>query len=363
MQSGTLDLASGAAKVEYTADEPTMLYLEVKGPTGRPFTYGAAVEPLQLRPVHPRPRDFDRFWRRKIEELKAVPENAVVTPGESNRPGVDYSTIQMDHVNGTHVYGQMAKPSKPGKYPAVLVLQWASPPYPLAKSWVTDPASQGWLALNIEPHDVIVNGTPEYYRNLPSTLRNYAGTHQDDLDKNYFVEMYLRDYRAVEYLTHCPDWDGKTLLVMGTSMGGQQSLAVCGLHPRVTHMIVNEPAGCDMNASQHGRQLGYPNFNVRDENVAAVAPYIDGINFARNIRATSLVAMGFTDNVAPPAGIWTAFNQIRGRKEAAPMFDSPHNNTATPQQQRPFTQRAAEWMDALVKGQKLEVQTHDKKGR
>jgi cephalosporin-C deacetylase-like acetyl esterase len=38
--------------------------------------------------------------------------------------------------------------------------------------------------------------------------------------------MYLGDYRAVEYLASLPDWDGKTLVVMGTSMGGQQSLCV-----------------------------------------------------------------------------------------------------------------------------------------
>jgi len=55
--------------------------------------------------------------------------------------------------------------------------------------------------------------------------------------------MYLADYRAVEYLASRPDWTAKTLVVMGTSMGGQQSLAVAGLNPKITHLIVNEPAG------------------------------------------------------------------------------------------------------------------------
>ena len=68
---------------------------------------------------------------------------------------VEYATIKMDHINGTHVYGQMAKPKNDGKFPAMVIFQWASPPYPLQKPWVTDRAAEGWLALNIEPHDVL----------------------------------------------------------------------------------------------------------------------------------------------------------------------------------------------------------------
>ena len=58
--------------------------------------------------------------------------------------------------------------------------------------------------------------------------------------------------------------------------------------------------------------------------------------------------MGFIDDTAPPVGIWTAFNQIRGAKEAAPMIDLPHNHLATPAQQAPYTSRSEECLDALV---------------
>lgn len=357
LRSGELDLSSGGATIEATLKRPAMLYLEL-GPAGaKPQTFGAAVAPMKLRPVVPKPKDFDAFWKRKLAELHAVPENPVLTPGNSYKPEVDYATIRMDHVNGTHVYGQIAKPKKTGKYPAMLVLQWASPPYPLQPAWVVEPASQGWLVLNIEPHDVLPTEPPAYYAALPDALKNYASIGQNDREKSYFVEMYQRDVRAADYLAKRPDWDGKTLVVMGTSMGGQQSLATAGLCPKVTHMIVNEPAGCDLNAALHGRQEGYPFFPVNDPKVMETARYVDAVNFAPRIRATSLVAMGFTDNIAPPAGIWTAFNEIKGRKEAAPMPDSPHNNFATPAQQRPYTARSAEWLSALVKGQKIPKKT------
>jgi lysophospholipase L1-like esterase len=162
--------------------------------------------------------------------------------------------------------------------------------------------------------------------------------------------MYLADYRAVDYLARRPDWDGRTLVVMGTSMGGQQSLAVAGLHPQVTHVVVNEPAGCDTNGPLHGRASGYPNWPADDPRVMKTALYFDPVNFAPRIKATSLVAIGFVDTVTPPVGIWIAFNQIRGPKEAAPMIDSPHNHQATPAQQRPYIKRSAEWLDTLVHG-------------
>jgi len=40
--------------------------------------------------------------------------------------------------------------------------------------------------------------------------------------------MYLRDSRAIDYIASRPDWDGKTIVVMGTSMGGHQSLVAAG---------------------------------------------------------------------------------------------------------------------------------------
>jgi lysophospholipase L1-like esterase len=80
------------------------------------------------------------------------------------------------------------------------------------------------------------------------------------------------------------------------------------------------------------------------------ALYFDAVNFASRIKAASLVSMGFIDTVTPPVGIWIAFNQIRGPKEAVPMIDSPHNHQATPAQQLPYTSRSAEWLGALVHG-------------
>ncbi|HLK15269.1 MAG TPA: acetylxylan esterase [Fimbriimonadaceae bacterium] len=370
IKSGELDLSSGKATIELPADQPSMVYVQLTLPPSneadpapgfrprRPLVAGAAIAPSKLKPVVARPADFDAFWSAKLADLGRIPMNPELTPGDAGRSDVDFSILKMDHLDGGHIYGQLAEPKAPGKHPALLLLQWASPPYPLQKSWVTDRAAEGWLTLDIEPHDVLPNQPQAYYDALPRELKNYTSIGQEDRDKSYFVRMYLADYRAVEYLAGRPDWDGKTLVVMGTSMGGQQSVCVAGLNRRITHMIVEEPSGCDLNAGLHGRQPGYPSFPLNSPKAMETARYVDAVNFAPKIRAKCLVAMGFLDTIAPPAGIWTAFNLIRSPKVVAPMVNAPHNNTATAEEQRPYTSRAAEWLRALASGHQPTLAAH-----
>lgn len=352
LQSGTLDPASGPARIETTLDEPAMLYLEVRASDddNSPCVAGAAIAPTSLAPCTPRPADFDTFWEAKLKALEAVPAEPVLTRGDSGKEGVEYATVRLNNINGAHVYGQLARPATPDKLPAVLLLQWAGGPYPLQKEWVTTRAAEGWLALNIEPHDVPGDMPQDFYAALPALIKHYYTIYNDDRDRNYFLQMYLGAYRAIDYLAGRPDWDGKTLLVMGTSMGGQQSLAVAGLHPRITHLIVHVPAGGDANATLHGHAPAYPNWDSNNPDVATTAPYFDTVNFASRIRARCLVSMGFVDQICPPTTIWVAFNQIAGPKEVVPLVDAPHNHQATDEQQRAYTERANAWLAALVRG-------------
>jgi cephalosporin-C deacetylase len=362
LSSGSLEQKGNRLRVEVRLTEPAMVVVELKPPAGTTgfgnastggvgrIRLGAAVAPASIVAAEPKPDDFDEFWDGKLKQLATIPMNPVVTPGESGRPGVEYATVKLDNVGGSHVYGQLARPAREGKFPAILIMQWASPPYPLQKSWVTDRATEGWLALNVEPHDVPSDMPQPFYDALPAIIKQYNTIGHLSRDESYFLRMYLGDYRAVEYLASRPDWDGRTIVVMGTSMGGQQSFATAGLNPRVTGLIVNVPSGADVTAKLHGRWASYPNWDVTRPEVLRTARYFDTANFASRITARSLVAMGFIDDVSAPAGIWAVFNQIKGPKEAVPLPESPHNHLATPRQSQPWVARSAAWLDALVRG-------------
>jgi len=181
-------------------------------------------------------------------------------------------------------------------------------------------------------------------------IKNYGLIGRHSREESYFLSMYLGDYRAAEYLASRPDWDGRSLVVMGTSMGGQQGFAVAGLDSRVSALIANVPAGCDLLGPLGGRAAPYPNWDVERPEVRRTAGYFDAVHFARRIRARALISMGFIDETTPPAGIWAAFNQVPGIKEAVPLVDSPHNHMATPEEVLPYTRRSAAWLAALARG-------------
>jgi cephalosporin-C deacetylase-like acetyl esterase len=162
----------------------------------------------------------------------------------------------------------------------------------------------------------------------------------------------------LDYIQSRPDWDGKTIVIMGMSMGGQQSYATAGLNPdRVTAMIVNVPAGADFSADLHGSKRGYPNWSIDDPQIVETARYFDAVNFAPTIRAKSSVAFGFIDTTSPPYGVLAAFNQIQGAKEGVPMPDSDHNNI-TPQQEGAYFKRSKEVLDSLRTTGDFKPDTH-----
>jgi cephalosporin-C deacetylase-like acetyl esterase len=315
------------------------------GNTGRNnglYAVGAAVAPAKIGLSTPRPEDFDTFWDARLAEQARIPINAVLTPVQTDAPGVEMSTFVLDAL-GSRTQGYVARPAREGKFPAVIQLQYAGV-YALNARAVAQRASEGWLIINVDSHD---KPPSDPSGNIP---RNYASVGNTDREKSYFLNMYLRDSRALDYLLTRPDWDGQTIVLTGGSMGGQQSLALAGLRPeKITAVLVCVPAGADTNGDLHGRKAGYPNWPSNNPEAMKTALYFDPVNFASRIKAPVMAGIGFIDTISPPAGIWTALNQIPGRTEPLAMIESEHDNL-TPQKGRACPARTREVLDLLVKG-------------
>lgn len=365
LKEGTLDLSSGKDTIEIAADQPEMIYAAVEayddltpgtaaggdgprftgGNTGRNtglYAVGAAVDPTKIPMSTPRPADFDAFWDGKLAAQAGVPINAQLTPVETDVPGVELSMFELDAL-GSHAHGYMAKPKTEGRFPAVVQLQYAGV-YALNAHAAAQRASQGWLMINVDSHDKLPSDPTG---NVP---RGYQAVGNTDRETSYFLNMYLRDSRVLDYLLTRPDWDGKTIVLMGGSMGGQQSLALAGLRPeKISAVLVCVPAGADANGDLHGRKAGYPNWPADKPEVMATGLYFDTVNFASRIKAPVMAGMGFIDTISPPAGVWTALNQIAGPVEALPMIESEHDNL-TPDKGRACPTRTNEILGSLVHG-------------
>jgi len=353
--------------IDYTFDKPGTVLLRVKGKKadGKEANAvgGAVAAPEQIQPSAPRPTDFDDFWAAKIRELRAIPMGEELSPVDSGVSGVKYSKVTLNNINGTHIRGQIARPDKPGKFPGLLQVQYAGV-YGLPKDFVTGRAREGWLALNISAHDIPIDESPAFYKaQSDGPLKNYPAIGNDDRETSYFLRMYLSCVRAVDYLKTQPDWDGKTLIVIGGSMGGMQSLVTAGLCPDdVTAAIADVPAGCDMLGPKVGRRGGYPSWweltrgqdwkTPHDpDKVHEASRYFDVVNFAPKIQAHVLIGVGLLDDVCPAAGVYAAFNQIPSKnKQIVPLPSAGHMNEHD--SHKPFNDlQWGVWMPKLLKGQ------------
>lgn len=384
LKQGTLDLSSGKDKIEIAGDQPEMIYVAIEayanlaspspaqsavpspavtapaastasapaassgflgGNTGRNnglYAVGAAVAPTKLQLSTPRPADFDAFWDAKLAAQAKLPINPILTPVQTDVPGVEMSVFTLDAL-GSKAHGYVAKPAKDGKFPAVIQLQYAGV-YALNAHADAERAAEGWLVLNVDSHD---KQPSDPSGNVPQSYNAVGNT---DREKSYFLDMYLRDSRALDYLLTRPDWDGKTIVLTGGSMGGQQSLVLAGLRPEsITAALVCVPAGSDTNGNLHGRKAGYPFWPSDNPDAMRTALYFDPVNFASRIKAPVMAGMGFIDTVSPPAGVWTMLNQIPGPTEPLPMIDSEHDNF-TPIQSHPCSVRSKDILDLLVQG-------------
>ena len=329
--SGQLKLADGTGTVPGQLDEPGFLQCRVTFQTPSKAKVnavaGAGIDPLQIKPSLPVPEDFDAFWTEQKQKLARVPVNAKLTPVKSPQEKVECFDLQADCV-GMPVSGYFARPAsaKARSLPIILTVQGAGVRNSSREStagWARD----GFLAMDINAHG-IPNGKPaQYYEELANgDLKDYRIRGRESRETVYFLGMFLRVLRALDFLTAQPEWDGRTVIVHGSSQGGAQSFAAAGLDSRVTFFAAGVPAMCDHSGAAVRRISGWPKLvpegpdGKPDGKILEVARYYDAMNFATRATAAGIVTVGFIDTTCPPTSVYAAYNALRGKKE---IFNDP----------------------------------------
>jgi cephalosporin-C deacetylase len=335
-QTGTLKLVHGEGAVTGKLDEAGFLQCRVNFSTPANSTLnalgGAGIDPLQIKPSLAAPDDFDAFWSAQKKKLAGVPANPRLTPAKSPLAEIECFDLQADCV-GAPVSGYFARPAlaKPKSLPIMLTVHGAgvrSSSLGGAANW----AKQGFLALDINAHG-IPNGKPDqFYTDLGNgALKDYRAHGRESRETSYFLGMYLRLVRAIDFLTSQPEWDGRVLVVHGSSQGGGQSIVAAGLDPRVTFFAAGVPAMCDHTGMVANRISGWPKLVPRGADGKPEAPtleaarYFDAMNFATRTKASGILTVGFIDTTCPPTSVYAAYNALTAPKE---IFNDPPSNHA-----------------------------------
>jgi len=189
--------------------------------------------------------------------------------------------------------------------------------------------------MDINAHGIDNSQPPQYYKDLQNgALKDYRQEGRKSRETSYFVGMFLRAVRAVDFLTSQPEWDGKTVIAFGSSQGGFQAFAVAALDERISYFSAGVPAGCDHTGSVVNRVSGWPKIvpvgtdGKPDQTVLQASRYIDNVNFAARTKAKGAhVTVGFIDLTCPATSVYAAYNALPIPKEIYNDIPSGHANS------------------------------------
>ena len=291
-------------------------------------TTGYDIEKIQ--PTVTKPNDFDAFWKNTADELSKLPLDAKMTL----MPERSSAKTNVYHVNcqgygGSRLYGILAVPKKPGKYPAVLQVPGAGiRPY----GPDLELADQGLIVLTIGIHGISVVLDPSVYLDLTAGgLKSYFTFNMDDKDKYYYKRVYANTIRANDLIYSLPEFDGETLAVSGGSQGGALSIITASLDKRVKYFAALYPALSDLTGYAKGRAGGWPHmlnqneaWFSNNEKTLNTLSYYDVVNFAKGISIEGYFTWGFNDETCPPTSFYAAYNSITTPKQASIFHDTGH---------------------------------------
>jgi len=287
----------------------------------------AGFEPEKIGPIVKEPADFDEFWTRNIAEARKISLTPIITlvPERCTSLANVYNISFQNDKIGSKIYGMLAIPKEPGKYPALLKVPGGG-----VYRYGGDPgmASNGMITLEIGIHGIPVNLDPQVYVDLANgALSNYYTIRMNDRDGFYFKRVYLGCIKAVDFIFTLPEFNGTDIAVTGQSQGGMLSIVTAALDKRVKYLAVLYPGGCDNVRYLTKKAIISPSsykYTEPKPGEIETLGYYDVVNFARRIAIPGFYAWGYNDVVCPPTSMYAAYNVIQANKELHLFLETGH---------------------------------------
>jgi cephalosporin-C deacetylase len=284
----------------------------------------------RYRPDPQEPADFDHFWH---DTLKEAAQAEALASAHRVRTGLrltDTWDVTFRGFGGNPVRAWFSRPAGV-RDPLPAVVEYAG--YGRGRglpherlTWVN--AGYAHLLMdNRGQGDQYGNGgaTPDPYATAPGgpgpAVRGLLSP------RDYHYRRLITDaVRAVAAARALPGVDAARIAAVGNSQGGGLALAVAGLVPDLTAVLVTAPFLCGIrraldltDASPYGEITAYLAVH-RDAERAAydTLSYMEGISFARRAHAPAHFGVGLRDTVCPPSGAYGAFNRYAELSGAGP---------------------------------------------
>ncbi len=324
-----------AVEIAYRSDKPGWAYFrfELLGEDGKPLSgkgvfkhrmkpsttaeAGVLFSADKIRTAVKRPDDFEAFWSERRTRLDKVPIHPEYKRLPDPAPGIKLFTVEIPCVGDFPVSGYLAIPDGAAPKSCPAYVDWASwMASDTDREYAITRARHGAIGFTPTWHGRSCNMPKEYY-NYSTTIRIAGGTEGiEDREKWCFSGMFYRVMRSLDFVKSLPEWDGKTLVSVGGSLGGAQSVAAAALDKDVTTAVINVPCFCEFDGWASGRKSSIPHINIAkrildgDRRPLETCAYYDCVNFAPMIKCEVYVCTGFADELCPPSNVFAFYNAI-----------------------------------------------------
>jgi len=305
-------------------DEPVWVMISLFAKGSAELNAGFLVSPDEFTPGFEEPVDFLEFWNAEVSTMRQLGFESTVEPlpiETADADSIEAFSVVVNCVGPRPVCGIVARPKNAlaGTLPLVLYFHSAGCGSGNQSHVHTavDFARYGALAIDVNAHGMLNGQSEEYYQELANgELKDYSKRMPTGRDDYYYKWMFLRAQRALDYMTTDTLWDGRHILVVGTSQGGHQSAFLAGIEPRVTTAVLVVPSGIDMGGYLKGRLPGTPHlaYNNPQSVAAQVCPYFDAAFALKYTKADVWCEVGLYDVLCPPSSVFSGLNAVKQDK-------------------------------------------------
>ncbi|HOH28428.1 MAG TPA: alpha/beta fold hydrolase [Candidatus Hydrogenedentes bacterium] len=286
---------------------------------------------------NPRPADFDAYWDRAKEEMRALESGIELIPADFQTSFAECFHLYFQGVGGARVHAKYLRPRKRGeeKHPAVLHFHGYTGS---SGDWHD---KLGYVAQGFSVAALDVRGQGGLSED-PGGVRGNTHTGQiirgldDSPDKLFFRQVFLDTAQLAALVFNMPEVDPDRVCAMGMSQGGGLTLACAALEPRIRRLAPMCPFLCDyqrvwemdlaVNSYAELKtffRLFDPN-HQREREIFSRLGYIDCQHLAERIQGETLMAIGLMDQICPPSSQFAAYNKLKSQRTRVLYHDFAH---------------------------------------
>jgi cephalosporin-C deacetylase len=285
---------------------------------------------------NPRPDDFDAYWSRALDEMKAVDANVELVKSDFSVPFADCFDLYFTGVRGARIHAKYVRPKNvPQPHPAIIHFHGYTGD---AGDW-TDKLSYAALGFSVIAMDARgQGGTSEDTGGVKgTTLRGHIIRGLDDAADNLlFRHIFLDTAQLADIVMDLPEVDASRVGATGWSQGGALTLACAALEPRIKKLAPVYPFLSDFkrvwemdlakDAYNELREFfrHHDPQHLREEEIFTKLGYIDNQYLASRIKGDVLMGVGLMDTICPPSTQFAAYNKITANKQLEIFPDFGH---------------------------------------